>query len=149
MLCYYIIIYSCLMFISSMLGFIFSFYVVLTFADYVLCMYVLIMVMPYRSRDDPFCKQYLGINRASYITCLKMMHHGFGKSWRACVDFIFYSWLYFCCWLYIWGWLLTLCLFDFLSWLSFIFKVVYYYFRCKILNNPIHYHTGDNSLTIL
>ena len=76
------------MFISIMLGFIFIYYVVLSFADYVLCVYVLIMAMPYWSRDDPFGEQCLGINRVSSISGLKMVYHGFEKSWKACIDFI-------------------------------------------------------------
>ena len=76
------------MFISIMLGFTFIYYVVLSFADYVLCVYVLIMAMPYWSRDDPIGDQSLGINRASSFTGLKIMHH-----WLRNLESL--------CWLYI------------------------------------------------
>ena len=44
---YYIVIYACLFFMSIMLGMFIYYYVVLGFADYTLCLCVLIMTLPY------------------------------------------------------------------------------------------------------
>ena len=51
-----------------MLDFFIYYFVVLNFVDYVICVYVLIMGIPYWSYGDPIGEQSLWINRALSFT---------------------------------------------------------------------------------
>ena len=155
--CDVIIIYPYLIFISIMLALFIYYYVVLTFADCVLvcmcwlwlCLIDLMMTQLVSSLLGSIDNRHLQV----WVWCII----GSGKwicvvFYYFIVDFDFYGWLLWLTftfeinfWLLFW--------FDFWSWhfgwLSFISKIIYYYFRCKILNKSIRYNTADNALIIL
>ena len=69
----YVVIYPCLLFISIMLGMFIYYYVVLSYGDYVFCLYVLIIALPNRSCDDPFLVRRFFTALTS--TGVQMLHH--------------------------------------------------------------------------